>query len=248
MQESATSEGLYCMDVTGFQEANSFLRTVHPLAPEMAFQLSNFKIAWTDKMTRQFTPPHPGQEDGNVVYQLYLRREPAEENLSLLHWLRSHTVVRNKAKSLGSDKFLVAVKFLSVQNPIFFFQHLLVHHPHRRPSQLRHLEEASMPGAVQFFSQAVNLCPERWTSSPQILGQFDLEGHRSSYLTTLVAFVHTLHDMLFLWQRRVVDSRIGSLHSRLLERLYPLSPFQTAVYRDIIDNWLNVKGWRPCPL
>ena len=236
MHESATSEGLYCMDVTGFQAAYSFLRTVHPLAPEMAFQLSNFKIAWTDEMTRQFTPPHPGQEDGNVAYQLYLRREPAEEILSLLQWLRSHTVVRNKAKSLGSDKFLVAVKFLSVQ-------HLPVHHPHRRPSQLRHLEEASMPRAV-----SVNLCPERWTSSPQILGQFDLEGHRSSYLTTLVAFVHTLHDMLFLWQRRVVDSRIGSLHSRSLERLYPLSPFQTAVYRDIIDNWLNVKGWRPCPL
>ena len=200
MQESATSEGLSCMDVTGFQEANSFLRTVHPLAPEMAFQLSNFKIAWTDEMTRQFTPPHPGQEDGNVAYQLYLRREPAEEILSLLQWLRCHTVVRNKAKSLGSDKFLVAVKFLSVQ-------HLLVHHPHRRPSQLRHLEEASMPRAVQFFSQAVNLCPERWTSSPQILSQFDLEGHRSSYLTTQVTFVHALHDILFFWQRRVVDSR-----------------------------------------
>ena len=45
MHESATSEGLYCMDVTGFQAANSFLRTVQPLAPEMAFQLSNFKIA-----------------------------------------------------------------------------------------------------------------------------------------------------------------------------------------------------------
>lgn len=73
MQESATSERLYCMDVTGFQEANSFLRTVHPLAPEMAFQLSNFKIAWTDEMTRQFTPPHPGQEDGNVVPALGTR-------------------------------------------------------------------------------------------------------------------------------------------------------------------------------
>ena len=185
-------------------------------------------------MTRQFTPPHPGQEDGNVVYQLNLRREPADKNLSL-QWLRSHTVVRNKAKSLGSDKFLVAVKFLSVQNPIFF-QHLLVHHPHRRPSQLRHLEEASMPRAIQFFSQAVNLCPERWTSSSQILSQFHLEGHRSSYLTTLVGFVHALHNILFLWQRQAVDSRIGSLHSRSLERLYPLSPFKTAVYCDIIDS------------
>ena len=122
------------------------------------------------------------------------------------------------------------MKFLSVQNPVFFFQHLLVHHPHRSPSQLRHLEEAIMPPAIKHFSQAVQLCPERWTTSSQILAQFDLEGHRSSYLTTLVAFVMALHDIHFLWQRRVVDSRIGSLHSASVERLYPLSPYQTAIY------------------
>ena len=41
MHESATSEGLYCTDVTGYQAAHSFLRTVTPLEPEMVFQLSN---------------------------------------------------------------------------------------------------------------------------------------------------------------------------------------------------------------
>ena len=81
MHESATSKGLYCTEVTGFQAANSFLRTVCTLAPEMAFQLSNIKIAWTGKMTRQFTPPHPGQEKDNLLYQLYVRREPGEENI-----------------------------------------------------------------------------------------------------------------------------------------------------------------------
>ena len=33
MHESATSEGLYCTDVTGYQAAHSFLRTVTPLEP-----------------------------------------------------------------------------------------------------------------------------------------------------------------------------------------------------------------------
>ena len=45
-----------------------------------------------------------------------------------------------------------------------------------------------------------------------------------------------LHDIHFLWQRQVVDSRIGCLHSASLERLYPLSPYQTAIYRDIVDS------------
>ena len=52
MHEAATVEGLYCTDVTGFQAANSFLRSVRPLAPEMAFQLSNMKVAWRDKQTK----------------------------------------------------------------------------------------------------------------------------------------------------------------------------------------------------
>lgn len=68
VHESATSKGHYCMDATGYQAASSFLRTVRPLAPEMAFQLSNFTVAWTDKMTSQFTSPYPGQEQDNVQY------------------------------------------------------------------------------------------------------------------------------------------------------------------------------------
>ena len=243
MHEAATSEGLYCTNLTGFQAANSFLRTVHPLAPEMIFQLSSFKAAWTDKLTRQFTPPHPGQEKDNLLYRLYLAREPTDEDLSLLQWLRSHTVAGKKAKALGADKFLVAVKFVSVHNPVFFYQHLVVHHPHRTATQLQHLEEASMPVPVRFFSQAVALCPHNWTTSDQILRQFEFEGHRSSYLTTVVAFVHALHDILFLWQRRVVDGRIGSLQARTIERLYPLSPFQTAVYRDIVDSLAQRKSF-----
>ena len=58
MHEAATVEGLYCCDVNGYQAANSFLRSVCPLAPEMAFQLSNIKVAWKYKLTKQFRAPH----------------------------------------------------------------------------------------------------------------------------------------------------------------------------------------------
>lgn len=55
MHKSAISKGLYCFDVSGYQAANSFLRTVCPLAPEMIFQFSSVKVAWTDKLTKQFS-------------------------------------------------------------------------------------------------------------------------------------------------------------------------------------------------
>ena len=32
-----------------------------------------------------------------------------------------------------------------------------------------------------------------------------------------------------------MDGRIGSLQSRSIEQLYPLSPYQTAIYQDIVD-------------
>ena len=72
MHDAATVEGIYCRDVMGYQVANSFLRTVHPLAPEIFFQLSNIKMVCMDKLTKQFRITHPSQENTNVVYQLYL--------------------------------------------------------------------------------------------------------------------------------------------------------------------------------
>ena len=73
------------------------------------------KASGTAKLTRQFTP-HPGQENDNLVYKLYLQQERIEEDLSLLMWLWCHTVVHNKAKALGINRFLVAIKFASMQD------------------------------------------------------------------------------------------------------------------------------------
>ena len=123
MHEAATVDDLYCCDVSGYQAANSFLRSVLPLAPEMAFQLSNIKVAWSNKLTKQFRAPHPGQVDANVAYQLYLKRDISEERLSLLQWLRRYSTAGSKVKDLGSNKYLVAVKLVSPFNAVFFFYH-----------------------------------------------------------------------------------------------------------------------------
>lgn len=84
LHESATSEGLYCNGVTGYQAANSFFRTVTPLEPEMIFKLASTKVRWTDKMTLLFRPPFPGQTDSNKAYQFYLQRTRSEDDQSLL--------------------------------------------------------------------------------------------------------------------------------------------------------------------
>ena len=124
----------------------------------------------------------------------------------------------------------MAVKFVSPFNAIFY-QHLPVHHPSHNATDLKHLEESTMPSVIECFAQALTLRPQDWTTVEQIRQQFDHEGHRSSFLTILVLYVMALHDILFLWRRRVVNSQIGSLHTRSMEPLYPLSLYQRAVYQ-----------------
>ena len=141
MHEVATSEDLYCCDVSEFQAAHSFLRTVHLLEPEIIFQLSNIRVCWANKLTKQLRPLFP---EGNFMYQLYLRR-PATEKVPLLIWLCNHSMNGNKSKPLEQDKYLVVVKFVSIFNHIFFFQHLLVHHPHCNPQELHHSEDVWKP-------------------------------------------------------------------------------------------------------
>ena len=89
---------------------------------------------------------------------------------------------------------------------------------------------------IRHFVQAVHLCPDRWGSCDQIRSQFEHKGHCSSFLTTIVAFVLSLHDILHLWCLQVVDGRIGCLHVKPVDQLYPLLPHQEAMFNDVVDS------------
>lgn len=233
MHESATSEGLYCTDVTGYQAANSFLRTVTPLEPEMVFQLSNIKVCWTDKMTLVFRPPFPDQTTSHKVYQMYLQRPPAEAEQSLLQWLRCHQTSTSKPKPYDNDRVLVDVKYVSIFNPVFFYQHLTMHHPHSDVRELHHPHASTMPSTIAHFAQSAALTPASWNTADAITSFFDKEGHRDYFINTIVSYVHSLYDILHLWRIGVVNADITDTSSISVERLYPLSPHQNAIFADI---------------
>lgn len=111
-------------------------------------------------MTLLFRPPFPGQTDSNKAYQFYLQCPRSEDDQSLLFWLRTHNTTSTKPKAYDGDRYLVGVKYVSVFNPVYFYQYLTMHHAHRLTNELRHLEEESMPKSIQFFLQAVALLPE----------------------------------------------------------------------------------------
>ena len=233
MHESATSEGLYCTDVTGYQAAHSFLRTLTPLEPEIVFQLSNIKVCWTDKCTVLFRPPFPDQTEGNKVYKMYLQRPPTEEDQTLLQWLTCHQTSGSKPKGYTDDRVLVGIKYVSLFNPIFFYQHLTMNFPHCNANQLRHAGEDTMPDTIKHFAQCIALTPRYWDTAETITAEFEHEGHKSYFINTIVSYAQSLHDILYLWRIRVVTNKVGDLSSLSLESLYPLSPHQTAILADI---------------
>ena len=233
MHESATSEALYCKDVTGYQAANSFLRTVTPLEPEMVFQLSTIKVCWTDKISTVFRPPFPDQTSTHKVYQMYLKRPNSEQDQSLLQWLRSHQTSTTKAKPYHEDRVLVGVKYLSIFNPLFFYQHLTMHHPHTEVTELHHPQASSMPSSIAYFAQSASLTPDAWNSADAITQFFEKEGHKDYFINTIVSYVHSLYDILHLWRIGVVTANITDGSSISIETLYPLSPHQRAVLADI---------------
>ena len=84
-----------------------------------------------------------------------------------------------------------------------------------------------MPEGIKFFSQAEVLQPDNWSTGEQIRTQYQ-------FLTTIVAYVMALHNVLHLWRIRVVDSNVSILNSISIERVYPLSPFQCTIFQDVL--------------
>lgn len=119
-RDDASTEGLRCTDISGFQAACTFLRSMHPLEPEMALQLANIKLAWSSSRTKRVTAPTPQNVDNHMSYQKYLKRSNSDRDMCFLEWLRLYNDGPAKPTKYRAGETLVGVKMLSFFNPVFF--------------------------------------------------------------------------------------------------------------------------------
>lgn len=220
-EEHATNESLYVSDITGFEAANSFLRCMKPLEPEMVLQLSNIKIAWSNSRTKRFVAPTPEKTKTNTTYQKYLKRPDEEAETTFLQWLREYNESQRKPKKYTSGTTLVGVQQFSVFNPVFFFQHLLMNHPHTSEEQIHHSEEQQLPASVKYFRKATELLPELWMSQDAINSYFATESHKSHYINTISYYINSLHDIMRLWSIQVIPHDIVDIQTTSTETLFP---------------------------
>ena len=167
------------------------------------------------------------------MYKMYLGRPQTEDDQTLLQWLRCHQTSGSKPKPYADDRVLVGVKYVSIFNPIFFYQHLTMNFPHREVNALRHTEEDTMPDTIKHFAQSVALTPQYWDTADTITTEFEHAGHKAYFINTIVSYVQSLQHILHLWRIRVLTNQVGDLSSLSLQSLYPLSPHQSAILADI---------------
>ena len=63
--------------------------------------------------------------------------------------------------------------------------------------------------------------------------EFEHEGHKEYFVRTNVAYVSSLHDVLYLWRIRVVTGDVSDLSAFSIDCLYPLSSHQCSILADI---------------
>lgn len=200
----------------------------------MALQLTNMKIAWTCSRTKCVTSPTPDSASTHSSYQKYLKRRQDENQLSFLEWLRAYNDSPTKPTRYHSGETLVGVKLLSMFNPLFFYQFLIMHHPHTCEHDLHHPDEDSLPAAVRYFVKAAELAPLIWNSQQGLRNYLAAEPHKAHFVDTVCYFISSLHDICHLWELKVIGQNVTDVFSDNTAKLYPLSPQQNAVYGALV--------------
>ena len=186
------------------------LYSPHTTPYEAAFRhlwlsLSSKKLAWTPHRLKKFTVPIPTNAANNKILQTYWSRPKRLENLTLLDWLRRYDTSKQQPVEYKSGQTLVGTKLLSVFNDIYFLQDMLLNVPNRNTDMLLTCGYHNIRPAITYFVSALQRRSKIWSHENAIKSHFELEGHKSWYITNILLHVQSLKDFYNLWQKRVIS-------------------------------------------
>lgn len=196
---------LYNCEVGPFQAAYKHLRTLRPCEPEMWLTLSATKSCATATITKQYTPPQPQAAPDNGTAAKYRARPAEMDHLTMLEWLRIVNEKNSPPSLYKNKKALVGVRYLSPFKDHYFFQHLLMNYPHRHLYQLEPAPTFHTPDQCYFFKAAREKMPHLWQDMNAVQNMLEQEGHKSTFIKTLMASIASKEDLLHLCGKQVVN-------------------------------------------
>ncbi len=237
-KDPQSTESLYSTFLVPAAAAYHHLRDMKPCEPEMVMTLSSFKMAWSNNGTKSYVPPRPSSAETNVLLMRYYRRND-EENVSLLEFLRTHDTSKASCPFYKHQKCLVGIKYVSYFNPDFFFQFLLINHPHRNLDDLKHPNHETLPHDLTYFASCLVNIPHL-LSEEFIREMLQKEGHKSYFIDNVVNFIDNTRNVYQLWQIQIL--RNDDFLSLQTESQHDsLDPMQRAVL-DTLKSFLRLQS------
>lgn len=227
-KDAYANDSLYSIHVSAYEAAYRHLREFQPCEPEMWLYLSMIKHAWSASRTKRITVPCSDNVDRCSAYTKYKQRKVTDEASSFIEWLRKNNHVAAKPVPYKEGNTLVGIKQSSPFYPEFFFQELILNYPHRSTENLYHPQHNKLPKDLKFFASAIDLLPDL-KSVEAVRKRFEGEGHRESYVETVVSHFSSLHDILKLWRLHVITAKQLSLANLISASRFPLVGLQLTV-------------------
>ena len=203
--------------------------------PEMWLSMSSKKVAWSCSRTKRYNVPTSEKLAQDKIAKKYWQRKPEHEHLNFLQWLHAFDHSKGTPKPYCQGTTLVGTKMYSIFNPEYFFQYTLLHIPHRRIEETFHPNHSRIPVRLQWYAQVIHNFPHMWTSSERLKYHFTLEGHKDTYVTTIISYILSLADLFYLTQMDIINgSQLQTLQPRS-EATYQLDDHQIAVKTHIVN-------------
>ena len=154
-KDARSNDSLYSRHVTPAMAAYRHLADMKPLEPEMIVTLTSAKLAWSNNSTKRYIPPRPINAAESAMVTKYLARPVDAHSLTLLEFLRQYDTAKSTPKPYKRGVALVGVKYVSVFNPVFFFQHLLLNVTFTSLEDIVHPDHERLPEDLKHFAAAL---------------------------------------------------------------------------------------------
>lgn len=234
-QDGISADALYSHNISGGQAAVRYVMETKSPEPEMSLLLSSTRISWSNSRTKRYNVPTQDKATDDKTAEKYRNRPYNMTSLSLLSWLQNVSHSKSTPSKYTSGTTLVGLKVLSIFNSQFFFQFLLLNKAHTSLSELQHPNHTDLPIHLQWYAAALLHFPEFWNNDEAIVKYLHERGHRDTYITTYLAYIHTLADTYFLWQKQVLPPLFIEQCCTHMEYNFTLDMHQQTVHNHVMS-------------
>ena len=223
--ESYHTDWIFTVQTPPALTAFRYIALLSICEPEMWMLLTSKKLSWCDSTRSQFRVPDASHAGSHAVVRQYYARPDDLHHLSFHQYLRQYnvTVIPPKCYKPGTS-VLVGLQYLSIYNPMYCSQLLLMTYPHRDIADILPTCEDTPP-QIKHFKVASILLPDYVHNMKNFEDELHACGHKQGFIKTAMYYIESLHDMLYLHQQAALP--VLTVHGHDTAPL-PSTPLGTA--------------------